>query len=232
MSEFLAQTNRDTVAVLAWNGCDVVVPPSQQCCGALHLHSGAVEAARRLARANAEAFRREKVDVILSNSAGCGSVLKEYGGLLGSEAALGAPVRDVQEFLAEVGLARLPGSLPVTVTYQDACHLAHGQRVRGQPRALLSAIPDLNLVEMANPDWCCGSAGTYNLEQPDASRRLLEEKVAAIAATRAEVVAAANPGCLLQLSSGLKRAGLPTKAMHPMAILAQAYRASDATNVG
>ena len=226
MSEFFARTNRDTVEVLALNGCEVVVPAGQRCCGALHLHSGDLETARRQARANVEAFRAQKADFILTNSAGCGSVLKEYPSLLGSEdeAVLGAPVRDVQEFLGDVGLALTPGPLPVTVTYQDACHLAHGQRVREQPRALLSAIPELTLIEMTNSDWCCGSAGTYNLEQADASQRLLDEKITAIAETGAPLVAAANPGCLLQLSAGLEAARLPIKAQHPMAILAEAYR--------
>jgi glycolate oxidase iron-sulfur subunit len=226
MAEFLAQANRDTVEVLTLNGCEVVVPRGQGCCGALHLHSGDSETALRLARANVKAFTGLGVDAILTNSAGCGSTLKEYSRLLGDHAGspLGAPVLDVQEFLDRIGIERQPPAYPLTVTYQDACHLAHAQRIREQPRSLLKSIPELTLIEMENPDWCCGSAGTYNLEQPEASRQLLDEKIAAIARTGAQVVAAANPGCLMQLSAGLERRGLTITARHPMAILADAYR--------
>ena len=142
----------------------------------------------------------------------------------GQAQTFGVPVRDVQEFLADIGLSLQPPEYRMAVTYQDACHLAHGQRIREQPRTLLTSIPGLTLIEMENADWCCGSAGTYNLEHPAAARALLNEKVEAIARTGADVVAAANPGCLMQLSAGVQAAQLPIRVRHPMAILAAAYR--------
>ncbi|MEX2236954.1 MAG: (Fe-S)-binding protein [Dehalococcoidia bacterium] len=230
MAEFMPRTNRDTVEVLALNGCEVLVPRGQGCCGALHLHGGEKEQARELARRNIEVFEGFEVDAILSNSAGCGAALKEYGHLFDDPEwrdrarTFAARVRDVQEFLSEVGLSLEPGPLDLTITYQDACHLAHGQRVREQPRELLLSIPGLELVEMPGSDSCCGSAGTYNLQQHAASMQLLDEKLAAIGSTGATVVAAANPGCLMQIAAGARRRGLPLSAVHPMSLLARAYR--------
>lgn len=233
MPEFMSETNRATVDVLAANGCDVIVPGKQGCCGALHLHGGDPETARRLACVNIAAFESSGAEYYLTNAAGCGSALKEYGHLLADDpdwaaraAAFAERVRDVQEFLVMAGPVATPGPVHARVTYQDACHLAHGQRVREQPRDLLRAIPGLELVEMANPDYCCGSAGTYNLQQYDASMALLDEKLAAIRETGAEVIAAANPGCIMQIAAGARRAGMEVKVVHPMRLLADAYARS------
>lgn len=236
MGEFLPETNKATVDVLSLNGFEVVVPAQQGCCGALHLHGGQPDEARRLAMTNIEAFEALAVDAVLVNAAGCGSALKEYHHLFpaGSDwqqraAHFSALVRDVHEFLDEAGLRETPGPLKGRVTYQDACHLVHGQRVREQPRRLLQAIPELELVEMEHSDWCCGSAGTYNLEQPEASAQLLGEKLGAIRASGAEIVAAANPGCIFQIAAGARKAGVPLRAVHPMKLLAEAYQAARPT---
>jgi glycolate dehydrogenase iron-sulfur subunit len=235
MAEFLPDTNRATVDVLTANGCEVIVPAGQRCCGALHIHGGDTATARALAVRNIRAFEAVDADAVVTNSAGCGSALKEYGELLAGDdewrdraQCFAGKVRDVQEFVAEIGIVPPPGRMNLRVTYQDACHLVHGQRVREQPRELLRAIPGLELVEMPNSDWCCGSAGTYNLEQPQASAQLLDQKLDAIESTGAQVVAAANPGCLMQLEAGLRRRRADIRVAHPMALVAEAYRSSRA----
>ncbi|MGH7320580.1 MAG: (Fe-S)-binding protein, partial [Candidatus Rokuibacteriota bacterium] len=222
------EVNRATVELLARAGYTVVSPPGQGCCGALHLHWGARDAARRLARANVAAFGG--ADWVVTNAAGCGSTLRDYGHLLGEEpegAALAGRVRDVSELLA----AALPGPrhpLPLTVTYHEPCHLAHGQRVREAPRTLLRAIPGLRLVELAESDLCCGSAGVYNLLEPEIARQLLQRKLDRIVATGAEVVVSGNPGCLLQLRMGLAERGLRIRAHHPIELLAWSIDGSHA----
>ena len=211
--------NRDTAQLLALAGYEVVVPAAQVCCGALDLHAGLADAFRARARALAAAFP-DDLDFVVTNAAGCGSAMKAYGHWLREAADLGAKTRDVLELLAE---AELPlGPLALTVTYHDACHLAHGQRVRQEPRALLRRIPGLTLVELADSDLCCGSAGVYNLLEPRIARALLEQKLARIAATGARVVAAANPGCLLQIASGCRARGLDVEIVHPVELLARA----------
>jgi glycolate oxidase iron-sulfur subunit len=214
------EVNAATARLLARAGYTVLTPPEQGCCGALHLHWGDREPARRLARANLAAF--DGSDWVVTNAAGCGTTLRDYGHLLAGDpaaAGLAERVRDVAELLA----AALPGPrlpLPLTATYHEPCHLAHGQRVREAPRVLLRAIPGLRLVELAESDLCCGSAGVYNLLEPEIARRLLARKVDRIAATGAEVVVSGNPGCLLQLRQGLAERGLPIRAHHPVELLA------------
>ncbi|QIA27305.1 4Fe-4S dicluster domain-containing protein [Thermaerobacter sp. PB12/4term] len=225
------EINRATAQVLAANGVEVVVPAAQGCCGALAMHAGELERARRLAAVNLRAFPAD-VDAVVVNAAGCGSAMKEYGHLFAGhpeeEAArrLAARVRDVAEFLDELG-PREPGPLPAArrVAYHDACHLAHGQGIRTAPRRLLAAIPNLELVELDEPDLCCGSAGTYNLEHPEVARALQERKVASIRRSGAAAVATGNIGCLVQLRQGLERAGLPVPVVHTVQLLAEAYQA-------
>lgn len=214
------EVNQSTVDLLARAGYRVLVPPTQGCCGALHLHWGARDDARRLARANLAAFAG--VDWVAANAAGCGATLREYGHLLADEPEarrLSARVRDVSELLADA-LPEPRHSLPVTVTYHEPCHLAHGQRVREAPRILLRAIPGLRLVELPESDVCCGSAGVYNLLEPAIARELLDRKLERIAGTGAEVVVSGNPGCLLQLRMGLAQRGSRVRAHHPVELLA------------
>jgi glycolate oxidase iron-sulfur subunit len=212
--------NRATVSLLARSGYRVVVPDGQGCCGALHLHWGDRAAGRARARQNLAAFAG--ADWIVTNAAGCGAALRDYGHLVGDDpraAALAARVRDVTELLAE----HLPGPrrpLDLTVTYHEPCHLAHGQRVREAPRTILRAIPGLRLVELSESDLCCGSAGVYNLMEPEIAGQLLVRKLDRIAATGAGIVASGNPGCLLQLRRGLADRGLQVRAYHPVELLA------------
>lgn len=229
-AEFFPDTNRATVAVLAANGCDVLIPPGQGCCGALANHSGDRESALEMARHNIDVFERSGAEFVITNAAGCGSMLKEYGALLKDDLIYGeraevfsARVRDLTEFLA--GLPMRPPVHPVKlrVTYQDACHLAHGQKVRAQPREVLKTIPGLEFVEMNQSDWCCGSAGVYNVTQPELSEQILERKMANVLATGAEIVVASNPGCLIQLEHGLRERGVKMDTGHPVDLLARAY---------
>jgi glycolate oxidase iron-sulfur subunit len=226
---FFPQVNSATARVLAAEGCDVVIPPGQGCCGALSLHGGRRTEAARFARRTIVEFERAGVDAIVVNAAGCGSAMKEYGELLEGQggwaaraAALSAKVRDVSEFLAEMGPAAVRHPLPVSVAYHDACHLGHAQGITAQPRALLRAIPGLRLAEIADGATCCGSAGIYNLVQPDPARELGERKAAAVEATGAQLVVSANPGCTLQISAALAARG----ARLPMAHIAEVLDAS------
>jgi glycolate oxidase iron-sulfur subunit len=212
--------NRDTARLLSLAGYDVVVPRVQGCCGALDLHGGRVDEFRARARALTRAFPAD-VDWIVTNAAGCGSTMKEYGHWLDDPDVrrFAERTRDVSEILAT---AELPlGRLDLTVTYHDACHLAHGQRVRAEPRALLRRIPGLTLVELAESDLCCGSAGVYNLFEPDVAERLLERKIDRIVETGARVVATGNPGCLLQIARGARLRGLDLEVLHPVELLSR-----------
>ncbi|PYN11341.1 MAG: hypothetical protein DME05_24660, partial [Candidatus Rokuibacteriota bacterium] len=216
------QVNRDTARLLAIAGYEVVIPTGQGCCGALELHAGLVDAYSARARTLAASFPSD-LDFVVTNAAGCGSAMKEYGHRLPELAPFAARVRDVIEVLAG---AELPlGRLDLTVTYHDACHLAHGQRVRQEPRELLRRIPGLKLVELGDSDLCCGSAGVYNLLEPGIADELLELKIARIAETGARVVAAANPGCLLQIAGGCRQRGLDVTLVHPVELLARAVDA-------
>ncbi|MBI2755753.1 MAG: 4Fe-4S dicluster domain-containing protein [Chloroflexi bacterium] len=231
MPQLFSDTNWATIRVLAVNGCEVVVPPAQGCCGALHAHTGDPDSARALARRNVDAFEPLDLDVIAVNAAGCGSALKEYGHLLAGDpayaaraAAFAARVRDVSEVLASLDLLPPTQAVPLTVTYQDACHLAHGQGVRLQPRKVLGSIPGLKLVEMQESDTCCGSAGIYNLTHPDIAEPILKAKMQSIRATGAHTVVASNPGCSMQIAAGAQRYGPEDlQVVHVVELLDRAY---------
>ncbi|MEV4093106.1 (Fe-S)-binding protein [Streptosporangium saharense] len=225
---FFPQVNAATARVLAMEGCEVVIPPAQGCCGALSLHSGRPEQAVRLAERTLTTFERSGVDTVVVNAAGCGSTMKEYGDLLGEERARTIRVVDLSEYLAEIGPVARRHPLPVTVAYHDACHLAHAQGIRAQPRALLSAVPGLRLVEIAESSICCGSAGTYNLLQPQAARDLGDRKAERVLATGADLLVSANPGCTLQIGSAVRRRGAgPVPVAHVAQVLDASLRGLD-----
>ena len=218
-----------TVRVLTANGCEVVVPLEQTCCGALSAHAGFREAARELARRNLAAFRLEDFDTIVTNAAGCGSALKEYGQLFlpnepeyDQALSFAAKMRDVTEFLADLGLTAKLYPMRHRVAYQDSCHLLHGQRIREAPRKLLRAIPHLDLVELAYSEICCGSAGTYNVTQTETSLELLAEKMRHAQSTGAEILATANPGCILQLRAGISLHRTNQDVLHVVELLDRA----------
>ncbi|MBI1735891.1 MAG: 4Fe-4S dicluster domain-containing protein [Candidatus Rokubacteria bacterium] len=222
--------NRATVRVLARNGVEVVVPEGQGCCGALHAHGGDHAGAVAMAKRTIEAFERAGVEAVVVNTSGCGAHMKAYGHLLAGEAGwagrarrFAATVRDVSEFLAAEPLRGPLAPVPMTVTYHDPCHVVHGQKIRRQPRELLAQIPELRVVDLPESDWCCGSAGIYNLTQPEMAGRLLERKVANVLATRAEAVVTANPGCILQIQQGLAARGAGVRVMHIVELLDRAY---------
>jgi len=228
-----SDVNRDTAEVLARNGCEVITPPDQHCCGSLHAHNGEWELAQKLARRNIDQFPPESFDAIISNAGGCGSHLKHYARLLADDARYvqraklwDAKVKDIHEWLAFTGIEPPPaaGASQQVVTYHESCHLCHGQKISAQPRSLLRAIPGVRLVELTEAAWCCGSAGIYNLTQPEMAGQLLQRKVNHIVTTRAQVVATGNPGCLLQLINGCRDRGLELRVAHPVTLLAEAYR--------
>ena len=230
MPQLFGDTNAATVRVLAINGCVVYSPPTQGCCGALQMHTGDRPTARDLARANVDAFDGLGLDAIIINAAGCGSTLKEYGALLRDDPRyaaraeeFGLKVKDVSEFLASIEMVKPTRAVPMRVTYQDACHLVHGQGIRNQPRQLLRQIPGLELVEMTDSDVCCGSAGIYNLTHPDISVELLEQKMDHLLATGATGVVAPNPGCTMQLAYGARRRGAKLDLFHVVDLLDRAY---------
>jgi len=233
MSILFPDVNEATLRVLRVNGCDVVIPKAQVCCGALNIHNGETAVAKKMARRNIDAFTSAGVEPVIVNAAGCGAAMKEYGHLLRDDPLyadkaekFGRLVKDASEFLAEIGLVGPLRRVELVATYQDPCHLAHGQRVRSQPRKLLAAIPGLRLVEMEGPDRCCGSAGIYNLTHPEMSQELLREKMGSIAQTSAQAVVAPNPGCMLQLRYGAGRYGPPLTVLHLMDLLDRAYSAA------
>jgi glycolate oxidase iron-sulfur subunit len=234
------QTHWATARVLQANGCEVVVPREQVCCGAIHYHSGSAGPAMELAARNAAAFDKAAVDAVLVNVAGCGAMLKDYGHIghevLAVQKAAGADdrlralerfasrVRDASEFLAELGPIAPRGEMPLRATYHDACHLAHAQRVREQPRALLALVPKLELVPLPESDICCGAAGSYNLMEPDMSDRLSARKLENILSCRPQAVITGNAGCSLQIQAALRRAGRRLWIAHPMDVLDRSYR--------
>ena len=235
MPLLFGDVNAATVRVLQRNGCDVLFPETQTCCGALNVHNGENVAAKKMARRNIDAFLAADVDAIIVNAAGCGATMKEYDYLLRDDVVYAKKagqfshlVKDAAEFLDAIGIAGKLGRLEMVVTYQDPCHLAHGQRVRQQPRNLLKSIPGLELHEMEGSDRCCGSAGIYNLTHPDMSQHLLKEKMQAVAATRTEAVVAPNPGCMLQLRYGSQQYGPKLQVYHFMDLLDRAYSEGDA----
>ena len=218
-----------TIRVLTANGCEVVVPAAQTCCGALAAHAGVRDSARSLARTNLDVFLRDDFDAVITNAAGCGSTLKEYDQLFGTGSEEHArahsfkkKMRDVTEFLANLGLRAHLDSLPFRVTYQDSCHLLHGQKIREAPRKLICAIPGVELVEMAMADYCCGSAGSYNVTETQASLEILAEKMKHARATGAQVIVTANPGCLLQMRAGTEIHATGQEVLHVIELLDRA----------
>ena len=221
--------NRATIRVLNQNGVEVHVPKGQRCCGALQAHGGYLEEARYNARRNLDIFLAGDFDAIVTNAAGCGATLKEYADLLAEDSAYAAKARefvtktkDVTEYLAAIGLRSPRFKLDKKITYQDPCHLAHGQKIRSAPRELLEAA-GAELIEMRHPDWCCGSAGTYNVEQPELASQVLAVKMDDVAETRAEVIATANVGCMLQLRAGVAQRKLPMEVKHVIELLDKVY---------
>jgi glycolate oxidase iron-sulfur subunit len=223
---FFPHVNRATARVLVQEGCDVLIPASQGCCGALSLHDGRRAEAQAFARRLIESFERAGVDAIIVNSAGCGSAMKEYADLLRDDpawaeraTALAARVADFSQFLARIGPAATRHPLDLTAAYHDACHLASAQRITAQPRELLAGIPDLVVAEVPDAGICCGSAGIYNLVQPEAAQQLGERKAASVASTGADLVVSGNPGCALQIASALTTAGRPIPVAHLAEVL-------------
>ena len=229
-SVIFAAHNRATARVLAKNGCEVIVPDGQGCCGALNAHGGDHERALAMARKTIDAFESARADAVVVNTSGCGAHMKAYGHLLAADRGyaerakrFAASVRDLAEFLAQEPLRGSLSSVPLTCTYHDPCHVAHGQKIKSEPRTLLAQIPGLRVVELAESDWCCGSAGIYNLTEPEMATRLLHRKVSHVLATGAEAVVTANPGCILQIQAGLGAHGSAVRVLHLVEILDRAY---------
>jgi glycolate oxidase iron-sulfur subunit len=236
---FFPGVNAATARVLAAEGCDVIAPPGQQCCGALSLHAGREDEALARARRLIAVFESQGVDAIVVNAAGCGSAMKDYGRLLADDptwaeraARFSRTCVDVSELLASLGPVAPRHPLPVVAAYHDACHLSHAQGIRAQPRGLLAGIPELEVREIAEPDICCGSAGVYNLLNPEPARALGDRKAANVAATGATLLVTANPGCLMQVQSALRRTGRSIALAHTVEVLDASIRGLPATAVG
>lgn len=228
---FFSDVNAATARVLAAEGCEVVAPPEQGCCGALMFHAGKEADALALARTTIDVFEQADVDVIAINAAGCGSTVKEYGYLLRDDpvyaeraAAFSAKCKDITELLDEIGTRAPRHPLPLKIAYHDACHLQHAQGIRAQPRRVLRGIPDLNIVEIGEAAICCGSAGIYNLTEPEPAQQLADRKVGHVLQTGADVLVTSNPGCLLQIQNGLRRAGVSMPAVHPVELIDASIR--------
>jgi glycolate oxidase iron-sulfur subunit len=226
---FFQHVNQATARVLAAEGCEVIIPKAQECCGALMLHSGLDERAAALARRMVATFEKAKVDTIVINAAGCGSTMKEYGHLLRDDpewaaraAEFSAKCKDISEILCDLPARSPRHALPMRVAYHDACHLRHAQAIHAEPRRLLATIPSLEVAEIEESSLCCGSAGVYNLLHPEPANQLGDRKVENLLATKAEAVISANPGCLLQLMNGLRRRGLDAMPTYHMVELLDA----------
>jgi len=233
MSVVFPSVNEATLRVLAKNGCEVATPARQRCCGALHVHSGELEIARQLARANIDAFLEADVEFVISNAGGCGATLKEYPELLREDPQYASraekfseKVMDVSEFLNSINLNKSFARIEARATYQDPCHLAHVRKIRDQPRTLIQGVPGVELVEMKEPDRCCGSAGSYWFTNNELSMKLLDSKMTNIATTKADVILTANPPCLMHLRLGAARAGMEAKVAHVVELLDWAYQAA------
>ena len=229
-SVVFGEHNRATARVLTRNGCEVVVPPTQGCCGALNAHGGDHARALELARRTIDVFEAAGVDAVIVNTSGCGAHMKAYSTLLADDPAYAARaqrfsaiVKDIAEFLAQEPLRGPLRPVPMMVAYHDPCHVVHGQKIRTQPRQLLAQIPGLTLVPLTESDWCCGSAGIYNLTQPEMAERLLARKVQHVLATRADALVTANPGCILQIEKGLRARGSTMPVLHLVEVLDRAY---------
>ena len=232
-----SEINRDTADVLLAHDCEVYTPRLQFCCGSLHSHNGEMEIAREMARRNIQAVEKSAgelstIDAIITNAGGCGSHLRNYAHLLHDDAEYrdraaiwSEKLKDIHEWLAQIGL-KCPArhSQTVRVTYHESCHLCHGQKIIRQPRELLRSIPGLELVELPESNWCCGSAGIYNITQPEMAGQLLDRKLANLKKTKASIAASANPGCSIQLEAGLRKHNTPMQVLHPVSLLARAIR--------
>jgi glycolate dehydrogenase iron-sulfur subunit len=232
-----ARLNEATVRVLQKNGCEVVIPAAQKCCGALHVHSGLERQAQALARGNIDAVPAAGFDAIITNAAGCGSTLKEYDYLLRDDpiyreraTEFKRLMRDITEFLASIELNRDLGEINAVATYQDSCHLAHGQQIRTAPRQLLKAIPGLTFREMRMSDLCCGSAGVYNIAENDMAMQILEHKMEYVDEAKASIITTANPGCMLQLAAGARLYGKGQRVVHVIELLDESYRNFEAAS--
>lgn len=239
MPEFFGSVQRASIQVLTRNGFEVIVPDTQGCCGALHAHSGDLEMARALMERNVQAFREANVAYVIVDSAGCGAALRDCENwLCGASGSvtpaqreawrwLASATRDIAQFLYEQGIEKPTREIALRVCYDDPCHLLHGQRIADAPRALLTQIPELKLVEQEDAASCCGAAGIYNLTQTQMSEAVFRRKLASIEKTNPDVVATGNPGCLLQFRAGFAARGLPIRVLHPIEILAEAYSHHD-----
>ena len=224
--QLFADVNEATVKVLTQNGCDVDVLSQEVCCGALHIHNGARDQAKGLAAANVRAFNAGRYDAILTNAAGCSAELRHYGELLdGDEGAeeFGKKIRDISEFLVEIGYTPPQGKLEGKVAYDEPCHLLHAQKISAAPKKILSEVPGIERVALEEAEACCGSAGIYSFTQPKLSKDVLARKIEQIKKSGCDTLVTGNPGCILQLRCGVKEAGLPVKVMHPVELLAKAY---------
>ncbi len=233
--QLFAGVNEATVRVLTENGCEVDVLANERCCGALHIHNGARDQARALARDNVRAFNAGAYDAVISNAAGCSAELRHYDALLGDDPearAFGAKMRDISEYLCEIGWkvpdAQGADAPTKTIAYDEPCHLLHAQKISAPPKTILQKIPGLTLVPLEDADTCCGSAGVYSILQPELSTAVGNQKIEAIRRSGAQIIATGNPGCLMQIRSGIKSAGLDVQVLHPVELLADAYRRADA----
>jgi glycolate oxidase iron-sulfur subunit len=232
MDQVFRDVNEATIRVLAANGCEVITPRQQGCCGALHIHAGEADRGRALARHTIDIFEACNCDAIIINSAGCGSTLKEYDHLLRDDPfyaerarAFSKKVKDISEFLVDLGWNHDMGRVERKVAYHDACHLAHGQKIRQEPRNLLQGIPGITTVNLKEADWCCGSAGVYNITNQEMAAELLERKMNNITETAADTIATGNPGCMMQIAMGIRQRGLKMEVVHPVQLLDEAYLA-------
>jgi glycolate oxidase iron-sulfur subunit len=230
-SVFFPNVNKSTVNVLSKLGCDIEIPKKQGCCGALSLHSGRMEEARAFAKKLIDEFSKHDYDTIIVNSAGCGSSMKEYAILLIDDPEyrdkakeFSSKTKDIIEFLDEIGFEADLNEINKKVTYQDACHIAHGQRITSEPRQLIKQIPGIQFAELSESDMCCGSAGIYNLVQPEMSEKLLKRKVLNIKEIKPDILVAGNPGCLLQITSGLNKEGINIETAHPIELIDEAMK--------
>ncbi|MGA7160496.1 MAG: (Fe-S)-binding protein [Bacteroidota bacterium] len=234
MNVAFADVNADTVEVLRRNGCEIIVPRTQECCGSLQAHNGDFESARKLARRNIDIFMEYEFEAIVINSAGCGAFMKEYDRYLAEDIQyaekakfVSSKVKDLTEFLVSINFEKPSRPLSVRVAYHDACHLVHAQHIYSEPREILRAVPGLDLVELTESTWCCGSAGIYNIMRYDDSMKFLERKVRNVETTGAELIVACNPGCLAQLNQGLNMYNVKGEAIHLATLLQRAYAKSD-----
>jgi glycolate oxidase iron-sulfur subunit len=232
MSTVFAETSQATVRVLSENGCEVVTPKTQKCCGAPHAEEGDFEAVRRFAKYNIALFERAKVDYIICDCAACGAQTKEYAELLHDDpewsaraARFSSKVRDIMQFLGEIPLKEPKEDLEARVSYHEACHLCHAQKVRKEPVNVLGSVPGVDLVPLTESDMCCGSAGVYNITHNDRSMKILDRKMANIEASDSDLVLAGNPGCLLQLDYGRRSVNSEKPVLHPVQVIDAAYRA-------